>query len=115
MVGLNPGKKPQRRGDSWDRFYEWLDYLELDYVSFMNLTSDPDWDGKTSGVDIAYVRDTLSMFDRVVAWGSGVSRHLDRAHIEHFVIPHPSPRNRQTNDRELVYERLSLCREYIES
>ena len=53
FVGLNPSRVPisKSKGSSYKRFHTWLDYLELDYVSFTNLSSDPNWDFKYKSFD----------------------------------------------------------------
>ena len=44
-----------------------------------------------------------------------VSAYLKRlGYKEHFVLPHPSPLNRQINDDKFISMKLSECRRYID-
>lgn len=113
FVGLCPTKLSiPRKGGAWNRFCAWLDFMEIiDIVSFTNISSDPNFDGKS--VDTVFLKTSLGGYKKVVAWGSGVSKHLSRMGIDHFTIPHPSPLNRQINDKEYISRVLKECKEYI--
>jgi len=113
FVGLNPTKLSiPRKGGAWHRFCSWLDEMEMiDIVSFTNISSDPNWDGKS--VDTAFFEASLGEYTKIVAWGPGVSKHLSRMGIDHFTLPHPSPLNRQTNNREYISGKLKECKDYI--
>lgn len=52
---------------------------------------------------------------KIVALGGFASKVLDKLGVEHFKLPHPSPRNRLLNDKEFERSELERCREYIES
>ena len=71
-------------------------------VSFINLSGSPDWDGRHPETE--YLR-IISDYDHVIALGAGVSRHLRRAGIHHFLMPHPSGANLQMNDKEFVWRK----------
>lgn len=51
---------------------------------------------------------------RVVALGSTASDALRRIGVDHFRLPHPSPRNRKLNDPSYVEELLNECRKFLE-
>lgn len=55
------------------------------------------------------------MFDGacIVALGVKASYRLDLMGIEHFKLPHPSPKNRQLNDIVFVTKQLDDCAQYI--
>lgn len=113
MVGLCPSGKQIKKGCAWDRFHEWLDFLGLNIIAFTNLSCDPDCDFKKDSIDLNHLKEVVDHFDKVIAWGSTVSKFLNKIDVDHFVLPHPSPRNRQMNDKEFVNRKLKECKEYI--
>lgn len=116
FVGMNPSKVPVSRskGSAYKRFHDWLDYLELKHVSFTNLSPDPEWDFKFKSFDHNLLFTSLQNYDRIIVWGSLVSNYLRRlGFTEHFVLPHPSPRNRKLNDHKYVHNVLNECKEYL--
>lgn len=112
VIGLNPTKLAiPRKGGAWRRFQEWLDYLDIDKVSFTNISPDPHWDKKH--MDKAFLKDSLGGHTKVIAWGPSVSKYLTKMDVEHFVLPHPSPLNRQINDKDFINQKLDECKEYL--
>lgn len=49
-----------------------------------------------------------------IALGNEASRRLDKLGIEHFKLPHPSPRNRLLNDKDFIDSELKKCHSYLE-
>ena len=117
FVGLNPSRVPisRSKGSSYKRFHSWLDYLGLDYVSFTNLSSDPNWDFKYKSFDHESIRELLDGYTKIVAWGSKVSDYLTRLNnYEHYILPHPSGLNRLLNNPMYVESKLEGCKRYLE-
>jgi len=116
FVGMNPSKvKVSRsRGSAYKRFHSWLDELDVDFVSFTNLSPDPYWDFRFKTFDHDFLCTSLEGYDKIVAWGTMVSSYLSRlGYHKHFTLPHPSPRNRQLNDHKYISEKLDQCKEYL--
>lgn len=53
-------------------------------------------------------------FFAIVALGDSASKALRRLRRDHFRLPHPSPLNRQLNDRRFVLQALRDCRLWLE-
>ena len=111
IVGLCNSRKKQRGTDGlpirnttvwW--INEWIREWNIGsgIVSFCNLSGDPDWDGKHPETE--YLRIIMG-YDNVIALGAGVSRHLERAGIQHIKFEHPSGLNRNMNDKEYTWRR----------
>lgn len=114
FIGLNPPKnKHMNRGQSYKRFFKWLETIDcINICAFTNIHWDQAWDKKS--VDHAFVKAAIGEHTKLVAWGGTVSKHLSKMGIEHFTFPHPSPLNRQTNDKIFLQNKLSELKEYID-
>ena len=55
---------------------------------------------------IDFVRESIQGHDTIIALGGFVSSVLKRMNIDHITTPHPSPLNRNLNDKD--YERAML-------
>lgn len=115
FIGMNPPKnKMMTQGQSYKRFCRWLETLgTINNFAFTNLHWDPDWDKKT--VDHAFLEAQIGEHNKLVAWGGLVSQHLTKMGLEHFMFPHPSPLNRQTNDQKFLQLKLKELKLYMES
>lgn len=112
VIGLNPTKLAvPRKGGAVHRFSQWLDEMCIDMVSFTNLSPDPYWDGKE--IDESLLRESMVGHSKIIVWGNSVSKYLKKMGIDHFVLPHPSPLNRQVNDPEFIGQKLRECKEYL--
>lgn len=116
IIGLNPSKaRAVKRGSALNRLNQWADRVGLPIFSFTNLTDDPDWDFKFKSLDKDFVVQSVQNYDIIVALGTGVANHLKRFGLKDvFVLPHPSPRNRQLNDPTYIETKLNNLREYID-
>lgn len=50
---------------------------------------------------------------KVVVLGKKAQARLQKISIPCFLLPHPSPANLQTNDKEFISQQLKSCREWI--
>ena len=66
-----------------------------------------------SMVDYNALTFALKDYRRVIALGNFVSDALKKADVEHFKLPHPSPRNRMINDPEKISSILADCAKYL--
>ena len=110
VVGLNPSIK-HGKSKSLSTLYKWLDYLNLDIVSFTNL-----YQNYTLGGDDDQdksIKAISKQYDKVLALGSVVSNNLYHLDVDHYRLPHPSGRNRSLNNKEFVHEQLELCKNYL--
>ena len=90
----------------------WLDFLEISFFSFVNVSSRV---GSISKND--WELDFLELCSKgntgVISLGKVASVALDTLNIPHYELPHPSPLNRQLNDREFMMTILRDCKLYI--
>lgn len=110
VVGLNPSRKGGS-SSSLKRLYEWMNYLNLEIVSFTNLYEDYEIRKDKSQIDT--VRTISKEYDKIIALGQVVSIALSNVDIDCCSLPHPSGLNRKMNDKEYVHKQLEACKNYL--
>ena len=111
FVGMNPSAKPPRKGSTRNRLHDWATELGVDY-DFMNVINKSGPVNK-SMVDHNALTFSVKEYRRVIALGNFVSDALKKSGIEHFKLPHPSPRNRMLNDPKKISQILQECAKYL--
>jgi len=105
LVGVEKVSASIRKLESWMR------ELDLEFFSFVNTTQktgevtikDVDWDT---------LKAVLPGYTKVLCLGGFPHRCLEKLGVEHFKLPHPSPRNRLL-DPSYIQETLKRCRAYL--
>mgnify|MGYP001199403355 FL=1 len=105
ILGINPSAVAFRKNHSLYRLATWMTFLGYDTYCFSNVIPH---EGNYShkDVDLDFVRESTQGHDTILALGGFVSKVLQRAHIDHITLPHPSPLNRNLNDKK--YEKSML-------
>lgn len=111
FIGINPTKARHRKGCALDRLMSWIEEMDLGIVAFTNMSHDPHWNKRF--VDPHFLLDATCKHTKVIALGGLVSNTLCKLNIEHFALPHPSPLNRQINDKEYISKKLKECRDWL--
>jgi hypothetical protein len=111
FIGINPTKAQPRKGCAYFRLMDWIQEMDLGIVAFTNLSYDPYWDKRF--VDPHFLLAGAHGHHKMVALGGLVSKALSELHIEHYALPHPSPLNRQINDRDFIKKKLQECQNYL--
>lgn len=112
FVGMNPSAKKPRKGSTRNKLLDWANEMRVDSYDFMNVIDQP---GEVSHkmVDHNALTFALKKYRRVIALGNFASDALKKSGIEHYKLPHPSPRNRMLNDPEKICQILQECSKYI--
>ncbi len=98
VIGEEPSKRT-KNNPTIRNLYKWLDYLDLHIVSFANI-SDP---------DLKYY---VHNYPAIITLGRKASiwiNHYSDYAMPHCALPHPSPRNRQLNDKKAIEAFLNDC------
>lgn len=115
VVGMNPSNKPtlgSKQNASFKKLESWMDFIGVKHFSFTNTFDDPS-EAKLSKVDFQRLCQLTQDYDKIIALGGFVSTALNRINAAHFKMPHPSPLNRQLNDKQYEKQILTNCREYV--
>lgn len=115
VIGMNPSDKPTlgyKQNASFRRLESWMDRLNIRHFSFINTFDIP---GKAlmSNVDFDRLEKVCSEYNRVLALGNFVSRALCKIEVKHYVMPHPSPLNRNLNHKWWVDLMIEDCKDYL--
>lgn len=112
VVGQNPSSKASQKNNTFDRLNQWLGFLGVITYGFVNACSK---EGKVSQSDVCLDNLVKACYKakRIIALGNFPSEALNRVSIEHFKLPHPSPLNRQINDKDYILSRLVDCKSYL--
>lgn len=91
--------------DCFNRLVEWINAIQPDYYICLNSN------------ELTYMSDIHKLVVRadfkVIALGMKAASRLTEFEIDHFMLPHPSGRNRQINDPIAIKELLVEAREYV--
>lgn len=99
--------------DSYRKLLEWLGLMDIDItrVRLYN-QSDKPFDTTMGRVTLNQAIELNQI--RVIALGQKAASYLMKAGVkQHFLLPHPSGKNRLLNDKEFVKLKLAACRNYI--
>ena len=111
IVGQNPSSaKKAKKNDSLDRLLDWCTAWKLDKWDFMNCSDEP---GDKYTIDFDRLKDAGQQFDKIIALGNVASNALKKVGVDHFKMPHPSPLNRQLNDKQFEKTMIEECYNYI--
>lgn len=115
VVGMNPSHKPilpGKQNPTLRNLEKWMNTLEVRHYSFIN-TFDFPGKAKMTNVNFISLIEACSGYSKVLALGNFASDALDKIGIDHFLLPHPSPLNRQLNDKKFEKQILSKCKDYL--
>jgi len=113
VIGINPSdKKTIQKNSTFHRLENWMDNLGLGVFSFVNVIPEPGC-YKKEDIDYDRLRKVCNGHSKILALGSFVSEALDKIEVPHFKLPHPSPLNRQLNDKSFEDSMLVECAKYL--
>lgn len=122
FVGSNPSNKNDstqyafKGTPSGERLEEWIQILGIGTCGMTNITemiTPGNRPPKVSEFELDKLSKALVGFRVVIALGNTASKALTKIDVEHFKLPHPSPRNRMLNNKEFIRRQLRECRKYI--
>lgn len=117
VVGMNPSNVLEnvkvRKNSTLARLNKWMDRWEISNYSFINTTEKRFDSISQNDVDPERLKEAAYRYNKVIALGGFASDSLKKAGINHFKMPHPSPRNRQLNDSNYEWEQIYTCGKYL--
>ena len=93
IVGHSPSKKNIRNSPTMKRLHRWLDECGVRTYAFTNLSPVPCKKLLKENICL----DGLD-HNKIITLGGEVSKLMDKAGIQHYAAPHPSPLNRNLNN-----------------
>lgn len=117
FVGSNPSVRgPDCKALENLKRWQKIMGLELHQTTFTNVswkTTPKNRPLKRSEYELSRLFKEVYEHEHVVALGRTASQALTILEVDHFVLPHPSPKNRVLNDKALVEHKLLRCKEYL--
>jgi hypothetical protein len=110
IVGMCPSDKPTlgtKRNATFRNLESWMDRLNIRHFSFINTFDYP------GNVDFDKLEIACSSYNNVIALGNFVSNSLCKIGVQHYVMPHPSPLNRNLNHKWWVDLVIEDCKDYL--
>lgn len=92
---------------SFRNLKKWIEKMQVFDFYMVNSFSDEDF-AKILAFKILH-----SLDYRYVALGENASKRLTNLGIEHFKLPHPSPKNRKLNNKRAINILLKKCTQYL--
>lgn len=117
IVGMNPSnagdfQPGNKKSGTFKRLEKWCDTVGIKHFSFVN-AFDEYTPPKLSKVNYSRLESLSKEYDKIVALGDFVGRALNRVHIEHLSMPHPSGLNRKLNDSQYENSVINKLKDYI--
>ena len=117
VVGMNPSntqKLVKPKNSTFDRLHKWFAFAGVERFSFVNTTQKL---GEVTPKDVDYdtLKTCINGYRNVFALGGFASDALKRIGVDHYVLPHPSPRNRSFNDPTYEPKVMSELKTLVET
>jgi hypothetical protein len=90
---------------SFKNLYKWIEKMEVSSFTMVNSYTHEDH------VQICQIYNGKGV--KFVALGNEAEKQLKHLFIQHFKLPHPSPRNRLLNNEKFIDSELEKCKNYL--
>ena len=111
VLGINPSYK-KKKNPTLARLHRWMAELHVTPFSFSNIVHKEGVYNK-SDIDYNWINECCQGYDHVFALGDFVSSALAAINIPHYKLPHPSPLNRNLNNKKYEWDQLKAAARYI--
>lgn len=109
IIGHSPAKKNILTSPTMKRLHKWMDQCNISFYGFTNLCSEPKAKLKEEDIFLVGLAD-----HKIIALGGFVSKYLTKIGVDHFAAPHPSPLNRNLNNKSFENKIIKNLRVYIQ-
>ena len=116
VVGLAPGNskiKFRSKSATIKRLDKWLGACDVYLYSFVNLRTPGLRFANGSDIDETLLKNCLDGYNKVITLGAEVSQYFKKNNIPHFAAPHPSPLNRNFNDKSYEPAVINSLHSYL--
>ncbi len=110
IIGLSLSKLGSR-SPALKNLDSWTKTMGINHYSFVNLYKYFEIDEADSNMEL--IKSIVGDYDRIICLGEVASKALMSIDIDHFKLPHPSPRNRVLNNKKYIADELNSCKQYL--
>jgi len=117
VIGHSPSSKeycPRKGNPSINRLNRWLDACGVEIYSFSNACAHHAPSLRKDNVDETYIKEITKSYNKILTLGKEVSNYFTKMGIEHYALPHPSPLNRQFNDKAYEPKIINNLNNYLQ-
>lgn len=116
VVGLAPGSskiKFRSKSATIKRLDKWLGACDVYLYSFVNLRTPGVRFANGTDIDETLLKNCLNGYNKIITLGTEVSQYFKKNNIPHFAAPHPSPLNRNFNDKSYEPAVINSLHSYL--
>jgi hypothetical protein len=117
VIGHSPSSReycPRKGNPSINRLNRWLDECGVEIYSFSNACAHHAVSLKKDNIDRTFIYEISNTYHKILGLGNEVNNILKKMDIEHFSLPHPSPLNRNLNDKAYEKKIINNLKSYLQ-
>ena len=117
VIGHSPSSKeycPRKGNPSINRLNRWLDDCGIRIYSYSNACAHHAPSLKKADIDETYLQNISKKYNKILTLGKEVEQLFTKMGIEHFSLPHPSPLNRNLNDKAYEKDVINKLKRYLQ-
>lgn len=117
IVGHSPSPSSTRRkgNPTLERLNRWLDACDVDIYSFTNLCASSATSLKNGQICETMLKEIFSEYNKIITLGNEVKHYVSKMGFEIYPLPHPSPLNRNLNDKKYETDVIKGLQSFIHS
>ena len=102
IVGHSPSPSSTRRkgNPTLNRLNRWLDACDVRIYSFTNLAPSSVTSLKKVEIDETMFHEIFKKYNKIITLGKEVKQYTNKMGYNFYELPHPSPLNRNLNDKK---------------
>jgi len=116
VVGHSPGSskiKYRSKSATIKRLDMWLGACDVYSYSFVNLYAPSSHSPQKNEINEILLHECLNGYNKIITLGNEVKQYFKKRNIPHFAAPHPSPLNRNLNDKSYEKAVINSLQTYL--
>ena len=117
IIGHSPSSKefcPRKGNPSINRLNRWLDHCGVRIYRYSNACAHHVQSLKKADIDETYISQITKSYNKILTLGKEVEHLFNKMGIEHYALPHPSPLNRNLNDKAYETKIINNLKSYLQ-
>ena len=117
IVGHSPSpSSTKRKGNpTLERLNRWLDACDVRIYSFTNLAPSSSQSLKKAEINDTMFHEIFKNYNKIITLGKEVKQYTKKMGYDFYELPHPSPLNRNLNDKNYEKDVIRGLQSFIHS